>query len=294
MSRRVIQPEHTDVWRHLATEEYLLETLPPATSVLYLWRSAPCVVLGKHQNPWLECRVTDLTATGVVLARRLSGGGAVYHDLGNLNFSFIGWAATYDKQACSALVVAALRRIGVDASVGPRHILTTADGRKFSGSAYCYRHQKVLHHGTLLVDTDLRRLEACLRPACAGLECRGIRSIPTAVVNLREVAPGLTVAAVAAALAAEFGGAATPAVDASELTELATRYRSWDWCFGRTPKFTVRGTVPATRPRVAFTVEVEHGVVGTIATADTRFATTWTGQRFDDLLAAVPSLRVGG
>ena len=203
MRKLVLKHEHTDVWKHLATEEYLLNALLPDSCILYLWRTADAVVIGKNQNPWLECRFADLDLAGGKLARRLSGGGAVYHDFGNLNFSFILWQDAYDKEALSQIVVDAVRTFGIDASIGDRHVLQ-ADNRKFSGNAFCLRRKKVIHHGTILVDADLERLHEFLRPTCSGIESRGIRSVPSPVVNLSELQPSLTIGAVADAVADQF------------------------------------------------------------------------------------------
>ncbi len=278
----------TDIYQHLAAEEMLMNELAPDTCILLLWRSADCVVIGKNQNPWLEVSLSDLQRDGTRLARRLSGGGAVFHDLGNLNFSFILWQDAYDRDALAETVVAAVRSLGIDANVGERHILESK-GRKFSGNAFCIRRKKVIHHGTLLVDADLERLSRYLKPTCKGIECRGIRSVPSPVVNLKERRADLTVAMI--------GDAVTQAFEPDEVTEpalqldeLATHYASPEWIFDRTPRFRASGT---TADGVAFVAEIVRGTVDNMdcTPASTELASRWTGRPFQELLNENPDLQ---
>lgn len=246
MSARIYQSRRTDVHWHLAAEEVILGELGAGDCALYLWRAADAVVIGKHQNPWRECRYRELAADGGRLARRISGGGAVFHDLGNLNFSFFLPKARYDKDALTGIVLAAVQGLGIAARVDDRHVLLV-EGRKFSGNAFCFRRNKVLHHGTVLVDADLDKLQRYLRPTEDIPETRGILSVPATVGNLAEQRPGLTVDEVAAAIAASFRTALAPdvetapedALDADAMAELQATHASWDWLFGQTPRFEV-------------------------------------------------------
>ncbi|TVQ35908.1 MAG: lipoate--protein ligase [Spirochaetaceae bacterium] len=245
---RVVCSATLDPYRNLALEQQLYDELQPDQLVLFLWRNAPVVVIGRHQNPWIECDLDAMRAAGVWLARRASGGGAVYHDPGNGNFSFLAAAEHYDQRLQFAIVMAALADIGISAEQTGRNDIL-ADGRKFSGSAFRYRSQKSYHHGTLLIDADLDRLSACLNPVSTAVtESKAIASVRSRVVNLGELVPGLQWAAVCERLVAAaeraYGVRATiESIDAGALrgddvhTSLVAELRSWQWIYGRTPDF---------------------------------------------------------
>jgi len=254
-----------DVYRHLALEECLLELAPARGPILYFWCSAGAVVIGKNQNPWRECRLAALAAEGCVLARRSSGGGAVYHDAGNLNYALLVPRAQYQPAAVLAALVAVLRGAGIPAAAGPHHSLLAA-GRKFSGHAFCFRRAAVLHHGTLLIDADLGRLQRCLDGGLP-LATRAVASHPAPVVNLAAVQPGLDRPAVEALVVAAVGGLYPGAVEAAGDDWLETlpwpprraRHTAWDWQFGLTPAF--EADLALDRDAGDLRCRVEHGAV---------------------------------
>ena len=245
----VYRLESLDIYRNLAAEEYLFRELPSGHCSFVLWRSRPSVVIGKNQNPWRECHLPVMTAEGVHLARRISGGGAVFHDPGNLNFSFIIDRRYYDFDRQIQVVCSALQGLGIDAVTGPRHILLAA-GRKISGNAFYYRRNTAMHHGTLLFDVDLERLRRCLQPTVEGIKTRSIASHPVDTVNLRDLEPDLTLPQLEEKLIEAFhleysdvetysvmhdGNCAAAAVD-----ELQDKYAGAAWQFGMTTLFTLR------------------------------------------------------
>jgi len=231
----------TDPCHNLAVEEFLLNHCDRPT--LYLWQNDNCVVIGRHQNPWTECNLSVLEAGGGKLVRRLSGGGAVYHDLGNLNFTFLMPAALYDQTRQNTVLLRAVQAVGIDASFTGRNDLI-ADGRKFSGHAFCQREHACFHHGTLMVHSDPERMTAVLNPDAEKLRSKGVASVRSRVVNLRELAPDLTIEslsnAVLAAFCAEYGPADafdTADLPCDEIAVLTEKYTSWDWRFGSAPRF---------------------------------------------------------
>ena len=135
--------------------------------ILFLWRNAETVVIGQSQNPWKECNTRRMEQDGIRLARRSSGGGAVFHDLGNTCFTFMAGKPGYDKSVSTDIILQALRQLGVTAGASGRNdlVMETADGpRKISGSAYRETQDRGFHHGTLLLNADLERLADYLNP----------------------------------------------------------------------------------------------------------------------------------
>ena len=244
-----------DIHRNLALEERLLDRGAEFAPALLLWQADNAVVIGKNQNPWRECNLAELIRGGGVLARRISGGGTVYHDPGNLNYALILPRPAYHADRVFDWLTAALAGLGIHAERLPDKTSLAADGRKFSGTAFCYRRAHVLHHGTLLVHSDLGRLRAMLRGGLA-VDTRAIPSRPASVVNLDEIQPGLTVDRLAATLADTFprhfappGAAGSQAAasilpDDVECEELRSRNSSWEWNFGHTPEFAVTLNLP--------------------------------------------------
>ncbi len=190
-----------DPYENLALEEALLHRVGEGELILYLWQNERTVVIGRNQNPWKECRTALLAEEGGHLARRLSGGGAVFHDLGNLNFTFLMNEADYDLPRQLAVLERACRSLGIPAQRSGRNDLL-ADGRKFSGNAFYKHNGKAYHHGTLMVDVDLERVQRYLSPSKAKLAAKGVDSVRSRVVNLREFVPDLTIPRLADALIA--------------------------------------------------------------------------------------------
>lgn len=214
---------------------------------LYLWRNSKTVVVGRNQNIWRECRPDALSENCGSPARRLSGGGAVYHDPGNVNFTFITSAEDHDVSRQLTVVAGALSRFGLDAEVSGRNDILIG-GRKFSGNAFFKKGGCRFHHGTIMLDVDTGEMARYLAPPREKLEAKGIRSVRSRVVNLRELCPSLTPEALEKALVDslrdEYGIApkekALDAQDKMRISALRERYASWDWIYGRQADFTVQ------------------------------------------------------
>ena len=179
---------------NLALEDLLFErTEQTGAVIMYLWQNQNTVVIGKSQNAWREVRTELLEQEGGTLVRRTSGGGAVFHDLGNLCFTFIAPRDEYERINWRELIAQAVRSFGIDAALNGRNDIVAADGRKFSGNAFRFTKQAGMMHGTLLVDADLEKMGRYLNVSPAKLEAKGVSSVRSRVVNLKELSPVLTI-----------------------------------------------------------------------------------------------------
>lgn len=234
------------------------------------------VVIGRAQNPWKECNTRRMEEDGVTLARRSSGGGAVFHDLGNSCFTFMAGKPGYDKSISTAIVLDALKLLGVNAFASGRNdlLVATQDGdRKVSGSAYRETLDRGFHHGTLLLDADLSRLANYLNPDPKKLAAKGISSVRSRVANLCELLPGLEHQQVSHALIeaffAHYGARVSPEhISPTQLPDLPgfadtfARQRSWEWNFGHAPAFTHQLDERFDWGGVELHFDVEKGVIG--------------------------------
>ena len=237
---QIYRTAETNPHRNLAVEQYLLENVQQETCILYLWQNRRTVVIGRNQNALRECRTSQLEADGVFLARRLSGGGAVVHDLGNLNFTFLVNKEDYDLQRQLSVIVEACRAMGIPAECSGRNDVLS-EGRKFSGNAFYEHRGKSYHHGTLLVDVDMENMSRYLCPSAAKLQAKGVQSVRSRVVNLKELKPDLTIAEMARRMEEAF--CKVYGLEAEHLDEsgfdlgyidaLAERNGSWEWLHGQ-------------------------------------------------------------
>ncbi len=187
----VYNTDCTDPYINLATEKWLFDSLLKNECILYLWQNKNTVVIGKNQNAWTECDISALQKDGVNLARRISGGGAVFHDLGNVNFTFICNSEDYDLTRQLNVIKAACKGAGIYTEFSGRNDIL-AEGRKFSGNAFYNSGKKSFHHGTILISADTSKMSRYLTPSKAKLESKGVKSVKSRVINLTELNPELT------------------------------------------------------------------------------------------------------
>jgi lipoate-protein ligase A len=246
---RAIFSESLDPYLNLALEEWLLGRIHPGDAVLFLWRNKNTVVIGRCQNPWAECQLDLLARDGVTLARRPSGGGAVFHDLGNTNFTFLNHAAEFNKNFNTGIIVESLRSLGIIATHSGRNDILV-EGRKVSGSAFRETPEGCFHHGTLLVDVDLQRMAMYLTPDRLKLASKGVSSVKARVANLSSFCPNLEHERLSEHILESFRSACgVTAIGLEKFSEEQIRslpglfpfyekFSGWHWLYGKTPLFT--------------------------------------------------------
>jgi lipoate-protein ligase A len=239
-----IETDETNPYRNIALEALLLEVVQPETCILYFWQNRHSVIIGRNQNAWKECRVEKLEASGGFLARRLSGGGAVYHDLGNLNFTFLVPREDYNAEKQSEVILRAVQKAGIEAQKTGRNDIET-DGRKFSGNAYYLTGKNYYHHGTLLVNADLNAAAEYLSVQTDKIKAKGVDSVRKRIINLSECRPDLTIVNLKKFLAAAFDEVyalrSSPldpqSIDRARFSALENQFADPEWKYGKNPPF---------------------------------------------------------
>ena len=242
--RYLISPQYNP-FLNRAVEQYLIENQEEDTVTMYLWKNQQTVVIGYNQNPYAECNVQLLLEEGGHLMRRGTGGGAVYHDLGNINFSFIADKSLYEVKKQLSVIQDALLSYGLQTEISGRNDLI-CEGRKFSGNAFAKGQSNDLHHGTILIKTDGAMMQRYLIVDKAKLLKNGVKSVASRVINLNELVPELTSENIKRPLIASFekvyGGKAElldfdTLINISEVQAIMSGISSRDFLFGRWEQF---------------------------------------------------------
>lgn len=239
-----VESRQYNPYKNLAVEEYLLLHCGDTECILYLWQNQNTIVVGRNQNAWKECLVSRLQEDGGYLARRLSGGGAVYHDLGNLNFTFLVRKDNYSVERQLDVILKAAQKLGVSAEKSGRNDIMV-DGKKFSGNAFYEQGTYCYHHGTLMVNVNLGELSKYLTVSKEKLQSKGVDSVRSRVTNLTDYVPDLTTCGLKQALREAFEdvyGLTSNTMEISGLSqdEIAASekyFSSWDWLYGRKMDF---------------------------------------------------------
>ena len=245
-----IESKSADPYSNLALEQVVFDRLDREHSYFMLWQNHNTIVVGKHQNTLEELNAAFVKEKDISVVRRLSGGGAVYHDLGNLNFTFITAAdkeGGLDFSVFCRPIQKALCSLGVPAEISGRNDMTV-EGKKFSGNALYVKQNRIMHHGTILYDSDLDMLSMALKPGSARIESRGITSVRSRVTNIRPyIKTDMTARefwiALSERMSAEFDMkelALDSKINAAveELREKV--YTQWSWNYGNSPPFNMR------------------------------------------------------
>ena len=270
MQRIVISPQ-SNPYLNIAVENYLLSQPDNDEVVMYLWQNRRTVVIGHNQNPFAECDVERLEADGGFLMRRETGGGAVYHDLGNLNFSFVAPYHLYDLQRHYAVLQRALAHYGLQTEISGRNDLL-CQGRKFSGNAFSKAKYQRLHHGTLLIRTNVDDLQKYLRVKPSKLQKHGVASVQSRVVNLSELNPAINAESLVSRLKEAFEAEYSEYSEYSDYSEIIKRpevralhdhFASPEWKYGRWRTFTAQRSAQFDWGGVelALTVDETRGII---------------------------------
>ncbi len=250
MKPYVIISSELDPYLNLAVENYLVNTAEKGDIGLYLWRNANTVVIGKNQNPFAECNVDIFLSDGGKIARRTTGGGAVFHDEGNVNFSFIIDKESYDIKRQLKVIIDALKNFGIEAEFNGRNDIIT-DGKKFSGNAFLNGNICCLHHGTVLIKLNAALMAKYLSVSKEKLYAKGVKSVESRIINLQTLNPNLDYIGLTKALIEafqnEYGTAKKLDFEQlkvnKEVTNLRQKYSSDEYIFGAWPKDTQATTI---------------------------------------------------
>lgn len=272
MRMKYIRSPRIDPSFNLALEQYVFDALDRSFGYFMLWQNDNTIVVGKHQNTVEEINAAYVKEHGIQVVRRLSGGGAVYHDLGNLCFTFITDqkdGVPFDFSLFCRPVVRALAEIGVTAEISGRNDILI-DGQKFSGNAQYRKQGRVMHHGTLMFDSDLDVVGQALRVPEDKIASKGIKSVRSRVTNIKPYAPeGMTLSAFEAALVShmfqefEMEELTLAPADLAEVERLRQeRYVKWEWNYGFSPSFQIQKSRRVENcGRIEVRMNVEDGVI---------------------------------
>lgn len=266
---RYIYNSSTDPYFNLAAEEYALENFKD--DVFMLWVNRDVIVVGRNQNTLAEINADFVRREGIAVVRRLTGGGAVFHDKGNLNFTFIRDSKSEfsDFARFAAPIIGALREIGVNAELSGRNDLTI-DGKKFSGNAQCVYKDRLLHHGTLMLNITLDRLAAALKVDPEKIESKAVKSVRSRVTNINEhLKTPLEIPRFIQIIAdymkrtrPDFYEYALTDADIVGINRLADeKYRTWEWNYGQSPKYNFRKKLRLSSGGMEALVQVEEGII---------------------------------
>lgn len=266
-----IKNESTNPYFNLAMEEYLFN-LDDGQSYVLLWQNEPTIVVGKHQNTAEEINSDYVKERGINVVRRITGGGAVYHDLGNLNFTFIIKGlekSEFDFGKFTMPIIRALKKLGVESELSGRNDITI-DGRKFSGNAQAVKHGKLLHHGTLLFDSKMEELAKALKVSEDKFQSKGVKSVRARVTNIKDYLKDDISVSDFKELLLKYMFDEDTELKEGELSKEAldeinslmeTKYMSWDWNYGESPEFNVKQGKRFESGKIEVLANIKDGII---------------------------------
>jgi len=264
----------TDPYYNLALEEYCLKNVDMDEDYFLLWQNAPSIIVGKNQNTFEEINPKFVDENNIHVARRISGGGAVYHDFGNLNFTFVANiedAATVDFKKYAMPIIEALKTLGINADLSGRNDITI-DGKKISGNAQRMYRKKLMQHGTLLFDVNIHDLVDSLNVKMDKITSKGIKSVRSRVTNIKEhLNREIDIKdfwELIHQYLSEDGRSEEILLTDDEKAEIKKmrdqRFSTWDWNYGVSPKFDIVNEKRFPGGKIEFAALVEEGVVDSI------------------------------
>ena len=263
----------TDPRINLAIEEYALKYLDSNESYLLFYINEPSIIIGKNQNTIEEINTAYVEEQKIHVVRRLSGGGAVYHDKGNLNFSFItkdDGESFHNFKKFTEPVVQALEKLGVKAEMSGRNDIIASDGRKISGNAQFSTKGRMFSHGTLLFDSEIDSVVSALKVKKDKIESKGIKSVRSRVANISEyLEEKITIEQFRELLLRNIFDGIEPAPtyelkedDWKKINEISQeRYKNWDWNYGKSPKFNYQHSNRFPVGQIDVRLEVQKGII---------------------------------
>ncbi|XYQ02967.1 lipoate--protein ligase [Bacillus safensis] len=264
--------QHYDPMINLAIEEYCLKYLDPEETYLLFYINQPSIIIGKNQNTIEEINTKYVEDNGIKVVRRLSGGGAVYHDKGNLNFSFItkdDGDSFHNFKKFTEPVIKALEKLGVKAELSGRNDIM-ADGRKISGNAQFATRGRIFSHGTLLFDSEIEHVVSALNVKKEKIESKGIKSIRSRVANISELMDQKMTTEAFRKILLSYIFDTNGDVPQYRLTEKdwekiheisRDRYQKWEWNYGRSPKFNLQHSKRFPAGSIDLRLEVKKGMI---------------------------------
>lgn len=257
---------------NLALEEYVFNYLNQFDEIFLLWINEPTIVVGKHQNTIEEINIQYVKENNINVVRRLSGGGAVYHDLGNLNYTIISKnkdSNGFDFKTFSQPVIEVLADLGIHAEFTGRNDIVI-DGKKFCGNAQYMRKGRVLHHGAILFDVELDVLAKALKVSQDKIVSKGVKSVRSRVTNIKEhLKEDITIEDFKELLLKHMFKDKED-MEVYELTEedlkninklMEERYMTWDWVYGQSPEFNIRKDRRFPSGKVEILIDVDNGFI---------------------------------
>ncbi len=268
--QQIINPS-ADPYFNMALEEHCIRHLPAEDDYFMLWQNTPAVIVGRNQNTLEEVNANYLDEQGIVVVRRLSGGGAVFHDPGNLNFTFVVEENQdfNNFEKFTRPVIRALQRIGIFAENNGRNDITIA-GKKFSGNAQFKHKNRLLHHGTILFATDIEQMTKALNPSPEKISSKGIKSVRSRVTNVADHLPSaLTIEEFKQILTEEvFRLESNQKIyrlsdaDRQLTNELRDqKYARWEWNYGTSPPYNLRQVGSFCWGNLDIRLEVKRGLI---------------------------------
>lgn len=266
-----------DPYFNLAVEEYLLKNY--AEDFFIIWRSERSIVVGKHQNALAEINHEFVRNNNIHVARRLSGGGTVFHDPGNINFTFIRTVKEISEvnfKVFTQPIIQSLQKLGIDAYTTGRNDLLV-DEKKISGNAEHVYKKRVLHHGTLLFNSDLSKLKGALNVDLSRFEDKSVQSNRSPVTNISDyLNDAMTVDEFANFIFKDVHEAFSEKeiyqlseADAVSIQQTADeKYRTWDWVYGYSPKYLFRNTIATTSEEISIEMNVVKGIIRELKTTN--------------------------